>query len=188
MFRIRADTYFGMGYSNLIAFFIIVTTAATLHAHGITDIQTSAQAAEALQPIAGNFAFALFALGIIGIGMMSVPVLAASGAYALGEALEWPVGLARKPLDAKAFYGTIAVSTLLGMGMLFTGLDPVKALFWSAVINGIVAAPLMAIIMLVASRRDIMGKFVLPWPLLALGWFGTCVMGLAVAVMVWSLV
>ena len=113
--RMRFDTYVGMGYSNVISLFIIVTTAATLNAHGITDIQTSAQAAEALRPIAGVFTFALFAAGIIGIGLLAVPVLAGSGAYALGEALGWTTGLDRKPLDAKAFYGTIAVSTLIGI-------------------------------------------------------------------------
>ena len=146
-----------MGYSNLISLFIIVSTAATLNAHGITDIQTSAQAAEALRPIAGVFTFALFAVGIIGIGLLAVPVLAGSGAYALGEALGWTTGLDRKPLDAKAFYATIAVSTLIGIGINFIGIDPIKALFWSAVINGVVAVPLMVIIMLMAMRRDVMG-------------------------------
>ena len=124
-----------------------------MNAHGITDIQTSAQAAEALRPIAGVFTFALFAAGIIGIGLLAVPVLAGSGAYALGEALGWPTGLDRQPLDAKAFYGTIAVSTLVGILINFVGLDPIKALFWSAVINGVVAVPLMVIIMLMAMRR-----------------------------------
>ena len=160
--RMRFDTYVGMGYSNVISLFIIVSAAATLNAHGVTDIQTSAQAAEALRPIAGVFTFALFAFGIIGIGLLAVPVLAGSGAYALGEALGWTTGLDRKPLDAKAFYGTIAVSTLIGILINFVGLDPIKALFWSAVINGVVAVPLMAIIMLMAMRRDVMGAFVLP--------------------------
>ena len=142
--RMRFDTYVGMGYSNLISLFIIVSAAATLNAHGVTNIQSSAQAAEALRPIAGVLTFGLFAFGIIGIGLLSVPVLAGSGAYALGEALGWTTGLDRKPLDAKAFYGTIAVSTLIGVVINFVGLDPIKALFWSAVINGVVAAPLMA--------------------------------------------
>ncbi len=171
--RMRFDTYVGMGYSNVISLFIIVSTAATLNAHGITDIQTSAQAAEALRPIAGVFTFALFAAGIIGIGLLAVPVLAGSGAYALGEALGWTTGLDRKPLDAKAFYGTIAVSTLIGIGINFVGLDPIKALFWSAVINGVVAVPLMVIIMLMAMRRDVMGRFVLPRALWAMGWLCT---------------
>jgi NRAMP (natural resistance-associated macrophage protein)-like metal ion transporter len=181
--RIRFDTYIGMGYSNIVSLFIIVATAATLHANGITNIQTSAQAAEALRPIAGLFTFALFATGIIGIGLLAVPVLAASGAYALGEAFGWTIGLDRKPLDAKAFYGTIAVSTLIGVGINFVGLDPIKALFWSAVINGVVAVPLMVIIMLMAVRRDVMGKFVLPRLLWAGGWLCTGTMAVVVAIM-----
>jgi NRAMP (natural resistance-associated macrophage protein)-like metal ion transporter len=181
--RIRFDTYIGMGYSNVISLFIIVSTAATLNANGITDIQTSAQAAEALRPIAGAFTFALFAAGIIGIGLLAVPVLAGSGAYALGEALGWPTGLDRKPLDAKAFYGTIAVSTLIGILINFVGLDPIKALFWSAVINGVVAVPLMVIIMLMAMRRDVMGRFVLPRALWAMGWLCTGSMAVAVGIM-----
>jgi NRAMP (natural resistance-associated macrophage protein)-like metal ion transporter len=183
MRRIRFDTYVGMGYSNLISLFIIVSTAATLNASGITDIQTSAQAAEALRPIAGVFTFALFAAGIIGIGLLAVPVLAGSGAYALGEALGWTTGLDRKPLDAKGFYATIAVSTLIGIGINFIGLDPIKALFWSAVINGVVAVPLMVIIMLMAMRPDVMGRFVLPRPLWAMGWLCTAAMAIAVVIM-----
>ena len=181
--RIRFDTYVGMGYSNLISLFIIVSTAATLNASGITDIQTSAQAAEALRPVAGMFTFALFAAGIIGIGLLAVPVLAGSGAYALGEALGWTTGLDRRPLDAKAFYATIAVSTLIGIGINFIGLDPIKALFWSAVINGVVAVPLMVIIMLMAMRPDVMGRFVLPRPLWAMGWICTAAMAAAVGIM-----
>ena len=181
--RMRFDTYIGMGYSNVISLFIIVATAATLNAHGIKDIQTSAQAAEALRPIAGVFTFALFAAGIIGIGLLAVPVLAGSGAYAIGEALGWTTGLDREPLDAKAFYGTIAVSTLIGIGINFVGLDPIKALFWSAVINGVVAVPLMVIIMLMAMRRDVMGSFVLPRLLWAMGWLCTGTMAVVVAIM-----
>ena len=181
--RMRFDTYIGMGYSNVISLFIIVATAATLNAHGVTDIQTSAQAAEALRPIAGVFTFALFAAGIIGIGLLAVPVLAASGAYALGEALGWTTGLDRKPLDAKAFYVTIAISTLIGVGINFVGLDPIKALFWSAVINGVVAVPLMVIIMLMAMREDVMGDFVLPRALWAMGWLSTATMALVVVIM-----
>jgi Mn2+/Fe2+ NRAMP family transporter len=181
--RMRFDTYIGMGYSNVISLFIIVATAATLNAHGITNIQTSAQAAEALRPIAGVFTFALFAAGIIGIGLLAVPVLAGSGAYALGEAFGWPTGLERKPLDAKAFYGTIAVSTLIGILINFVGLDPIKALFWSAVVNGVVAVPLMVIIMLMAMRHDVMGRFVLPRALWAMGWLCTITMGVVVGIM-----
>jgi NRAMP (natural resistance-associated macrophage protein)-like metal ion transporter len=181
--RMRWDTYVGMGYSNVISLFIIVATAATLNAHGITDIQTSAQAAEALRPIAGVFTFALFAAGIIGIGLLAVPVLAASGAYALGEALGWTTGLDRKPLDAKAFYVTIAISTLIGVGINFVGIDPIKALFWSAVINGVVAVPLMVIIMLMSMRQDVMGRFVLPQALWAFGWLSTGTMAAVVVIM-----
>ncbi len=134
--RMRLDTFVGMGLSNLIALFIILTTAATLHAHGQPDIQTSSQAAEALRPIAGPFAFTVFALGIIGTGLLALPVLAGSAAYAVGEALHWPVGLAKKPHRAKAFYGTIAVATVVGGLINFSSIDPMKALFWSAVVNG----------------------------------------------------
>ena len=181
--RMRFDTYIGMGYSNAISLFIIVGTAATLHAHGVTDIQTSAQAAEALRPIAGVFTFALFAAGIIGIGLLAVPVLAGSGAYALGEALGWTTGLDRKLVEARAFYGTIAASTLIGVAMNFVGIDPIRALFWSAVINGVVAVPLMAVIMLTAMRPDVMGRFVLPRGLWVMGWACTAVMAVAVGIM-----
>jgi NRAMP (natural resistance-associated macrophage protein)-like metal ion transporter len=181
--RIRIDTYLGMGFSNLISLFIIITTAATLNANGITDIQTSAQAAEALRPIAGAFTFALFAAGIIGIGLLAVPVLAGSAAYALGEALGWPTGLSRLPRDAKAFYGTIATATLIGVFINFLDIDPIKALFWSAVLNGIVAVPLMAVVMVMANQPRVMGPFILPRPLRAMGWLTTGVMALAVAAM-----
>ncbi len=181
--RIRLDTFVGMGYSNLISLFIIVTTAATLNAHGITDIQTSAQAAEALRPIAGAFTFALFAAGIIGIGLLAIPVLAGSCAYALGEALDWPTGLDRLPLDARAFYGTIIFATLIGIAINFVGLDPVRALFWAAVINGVVAVPLMVVIMIMAMAPKVMGQFTLPPALCALGWLCTAVMAVAVGIM-----
>ena len=181
--RMRVDTYVGMGYSNAISLFIIVTTAATLNAHGITDIQTSAQAAEALRPIAGAFAFAVFAAGIIGIGLLAVPVLAGSCAYALGEALGWTVGLGRQPLDARAFYGAIAVATLFGIGINFVGIDPIKALFWSAVLNGVVAVPLMVVMMIMAMQPKVMGRFTLPRPLWAMGWLCTLTMAVAVGIM-----
>ena len=183
MQRIRFDTYLGMGYSNLISLFIIIATAATLHAHGVTDIQTSAQAAEALRPIAGVFTFALFAIGIVGIGLLAVPVLAGSCAYALGEALGWPTGLGRLPQDARAFYATIAVSTLIGSGFNFVGIDPIKALFWSAVLNGVVAVPLMVVMMVMAMAPKVMGAFVLPRPLWAMGWLCTTTMAAAVVIM-----
>jgi NRAMP (natural resistance-associated macrophage protein)-like metal ion transporter len=181
--RIEFDTYLGMGFSNLIALFIIITTAATLHQHGITDIQTSEQAAEALRPIAGEFAFAVFTCGIVGTGLLAIPVLAGSAGYALAEATGWPSGLGRLPRDAKAFYGTIAVGTLIGVLINFVHIDPIKALFWTAVINGIVAVPLMIVMMLMTTRHDIMGAFTLPRPLRAIGWLSTAAMAWAVAAM-----
>jgi NRAMP (natural resistance-associated macrophage protein)-like metal ion transporter len=181
--RIRIDTYFGMGVSNLISWFIIVATAATLNASGITDIQTSAQAAEALRPIAGIFTSAVFAAGIVGLGLLAVPVLAGSAAYALGEAFGWPTGLSRLPPDAKAFYGTIAIATLIGVFINFTDLDPIKALFWAAVINGVVAVPLMVVIMIMATQKRVMGAFTLPRPLWAMGWLSTAAMTAAVVAM-----
>ena len=181
--RIRLDTYVGMGFSNIISWFIIVTTAATLHAHGLTNITTSAQAAEALRPIAGAFTFVVFAAGIIGIGLLAVPVLAGSAAYALGEALGWPTGLARLPRDAKAFYGTIAVGTLIGILINYVDLDPIKALFWCAVINGVVAVPLMVVIMMLSMRMQVMGAFTLPRPLWVMGWLCTAVMAAATVIM-----
>jgi Mn2+/Fe2+ NRAMP family transporter len=177
--RIRLDTWIGMAFSNLIALCIVLTTAATLNAHGITDIQTSAQAAEALRPVAGYFAFSVFALGIIGTGMLALPVLSGSSAYALGEALRWPVGLARQPLKAKAFYSTIAAATLVGVVLNFTPIDPVKALFWSAVINGVVAVPVMVMTMHMATSRKIMGKFRVHGLLRVLGWLATATMAIA---------
>src|SRR6202011_1532610 len=181
--RIRLDTYVGMGYSNVVSLFIIVTTAATLNAHGVTDIQTSAQAAEALRPIAGQFTFVVFAAGVIGTGLLAVPVLAGSAAYAVGEALGWPIGLAQRPHDAKAFYGTIALAPLIGIFINFVDIDPIKALFWTAVINGVVAVPLMVVMMIMTMQPRVMGAFTLPRPLWAMGWLGTIVMAVAVAVM-----
>ncbi len=177
--RIRLDTWLGMGFSNLIALCIVLTTAATLNVHGITNIETSSQAAEALRPIAGRFAFSIFALGIIGTGLLALPVLAGSAAYALGEALRWPVGLAREPLKAKAFYGTIAGATFIRGIMNFTPLDPVKALFWSAVINGVVAVPIMFMTMRMATNKKVMGAFDVRGLLKVLGWLATATMALA---------
>jgi NRAMP (natural resistance-associated macrophage protein)-like metal ion transporter len=184
--RIQFDTYIGMAISNLVALFIVVTTAATLNVHGITDIQTSAQAAEALRPLAGDFAFAMFAAGIIGTGLLALPVLAGSAAYALGEAMSWPVGLARQWYQARAFYGTIAVATAIGVAMNYFPIDPMKALFWSAVINGVAAVPIMAVMMLIAMREKAMGIFTLSLPLYLMGWLATGAMGLAALAMVGS--
>lgn len=174
--RIRLDTVVGMVFSNVVALAIVMTTAATLNAHGVTDIQTSAQAAEALRPIAGPFAFALFAAGIIGTGLLAVPVLAGSAAYAVGEAMGWPSGLVRKPGEAKAFYGVVAFSTLIGIAMNFLEINPIQALFWSAVINGFVAVPVMFFMMLMTKRPEIMGDLMLPRGLRLLGWLSTFVM------------
>jgi NRAMP (natural resistance-associated macrophage protein)-like metal ion transporter len=177
--RIRIDTWVGMGFSNAVALFIILTTAATLHAHGVTDIQTSAQAAEALRPIAGDLAFTIFAVGIIGTGFLAIPVLAGSAAYALGETFGWHVGLSRKLSRAKAFYAAIAVATLLGVLLNNSPIDPIKALFWSAVINGVVAAPVMGLMMHLSSHKAAMGEFQLGRGLKAVGWLSTAVMAAA---------
>ena len=177
--RIGFDTWLGMGMSNLIAFFIILTCAATLHAKGITQIDTAAQAAEALRPVAGQFAFLLFGVGIIGTGLLAIPVLAGSAAYAIGEALHWRTGLDRKPDEAVGFYAVLAVATLLGLGLTFTSLDPIRALFWSAVINGVVAVPIMVLMMIMGTSRKVMGEFVLTGWLRAVGWAATVVMALA---------
>jgi NRAMP (natural resistance-associated macrophage protein)-like metal ion transporter len=155
--RIQIDTYVGMGFSNLVAYFIILTTAVTLHRHGITDIQTSEQAAQALQPLAGNFAFFLFSLGIIGTGLLAIPVLAGSAAYAMAETFGWRSGLEQKPARAKRFYAIIAISTLIGVGLGFTSFNPIKALYWSAVINGVISIPIMFVMMMMVARKDIMG-------------------------------
>ena len=181
MRRIQTDTFVGMGFSNLVAFFIVLATATTLNARGITDIQTSAQAAEALRPVAGEFAFLIFALGIIGTGLLALPVLAGSAAYALGEGLGWHVGLSRSPRRAKIFYAVIAVATLLGALLNFTSIEPVKALFWTAVVNGVTAVPIMALVMLLASRKDAMGDFPISLPLKLVGWLATLVMAAAAA-------
>ena len=178
--RIRLDTYFGMGLANLVALAIMITTAATLHVKGVTDIETSTQAAEALRPVAGAAAFAIFTLGIVGTGLLAVPVLAGSAAYALSEARRWPNGLARKPKAAKAFYATIAFATLIGALINFSPINPIKALYWSAVINGVVAVPVLAIMMVMTSNRNIMGDFVVRGPLLMIGWLATALMAAAI--------
>lgn len=177
--RIRTDTFVGMGFSNLIALFIMLATAATLHASGVTDIQTSSQAAEALRPIAGPLTFALFAAGIIATGMLAVPVLAGSAAYGVSELFGWPEGLDRRPMEAKAFYAIIAAATLGGVALNFTHLDPVKALYWSAVVNGVLAAPMMAVMMVISMNPRLMGRLTLPLPMLLVGWLATIVMAAA---------
>jgi len=181
--RIRIDTYVGMGFSNLIAFFIMLTAAVTLNFHGVTHIQTAAEAAEALRPVAGEFAFLLFSMGIIGTGLLSLPVLAGSAAYAVAESFNWRIGLERKLVEARGFYMILTIATLLGVILNFTPIDPIAALFWSAVINGVIAVPIMAVMMLMAVRSDVMGQFVISAHLRILGWLGTIVMALAVVVM-----
>jgi NRAMP (natural resistance-associated macrophage protein)-like metal ion transporter len=177
--RIRLDTLVGMAFSNVVAISIIITVGATLHPAGITNIESSVQAAEALKPIGGSLAFALFALGIIGTGLLSIPVLAGSAAYALGEALKWKVGLKLQPMEGRTFYGTIALATLIGVALNFTGINPIKALYYSAVINGLVAVPIIACMMLLASDKKVMGRFTVEGTLFYLGWATAGVMGLA---------
>jgi Mn2+/Fe2+ NRAMP family transporter len=181
--RIRWDTYLGMGFSNLIAFFIILSTAATLHAAGIFNIGTAGRAAEALRPIGGQATFLLFSFGIIGTGLIAVPVLAGSAAYAVAESFEWRSGLDRKLREAIEFYAIIAVATIGGVALNFTHLDLMRALIWSAEINGVIAVPIMAVMMLLASREDIMGRFVIRPKLRRLGWAATGVMALTVVAM-----
>ena len=182
--RIKIDTYLGMAFSNIVAFCIILGTAATLNASGITDIQTSAQAAEALRPLAGHFAFLLFSLGIIGTGLIAVPVLAGSAAYAVAETFEWKRGLDLKLLEAREFYTIIALATLGGVALDFSPIDPIKALFWSAVINGVIAVPIMVVMMLLADDAKVMGSFTVTRRLKALGWLATGTMAAAVAAMI----
>lgn len=181
--RIRIDTIAGMAMSNLIALAIMIATAATLHTHGITQINSAAQAASALKPIAGNFAFALFALGIIGTGLLAIPVLAGSAGYAVAEAMGWKTGLDNMPWQARGFYAVIGAAVLLGLGIDWSPLDPIEALYWSAVLNGVIAVPMMAALMVVASSRRKMGTFrargILGW----LGWLSTLVMAAATLVM-----
>jgi NRAMP (natural resistance-associated macrophage protein)-like metal ion transporter len=181
------DTYVGMAFSNLVAFFIVLTTAATLHAHGIANIESSAQAATALRPIAGEFAYLLFTLGIVGTGLLAVPVLAGSAAYAMAGTFRWRNSLELKPTAAKKFYGIIAVATLVGAALNFVPLDPIKALFWSAVMNGVIAVPVMVVMMLMVSRRDVMGRLIPSRRLRMLGWASTAIMAAAVCAMLWSM-
>jgi NRAMP (natural resistance-associated macrophage protein)-like metal ion transporter len=177
--RIRFDTYLGMFFSNIVAYFIILTTAATLHAHGVTEIQTADQAARALEPFAGRFAFVLFSLGIVGTGLLAVPVLAGSAAYGVSETFQWAASLEKKPKRASRFYATIGVATLVGLLLNFLPLNPIKALFWSAVVNGVVAAPVMVFMMLLARNPKVMGPFSLPLFLRFAGWLTTALMVLA---------
>jgi Mn2+/Fe2+ NRAMP family transporter len=179
--RINWDTWSGMFYSDATAYFIILATAVTLHVAGVTDIETAAQAASALRPLAGDFAYILFALGILGVGLIGVPVLAGSAAYAFSEAMGWKWGLERKATDARGFYSVMAVSVLAALVIQYSPISPMKALFWSAVINGVVAVPLMAVIILLVCNKSVMGRFTASRPIVILGWIGTAVMGPAAA-------
>jgi NRAMP (natural resistance-associated macrophage protein)-like metal ion transporter len=183
LYRIGLETWIGMGASNLVAFFIILTTAVTLHASGHTDIQTSEQAAAALKPIAGEYAFLLFSLGIVGTGLLAVPVLAGSAAYAVGEVRGWRTGLEHRPNQAKGFYGIIGIAILLGVAVDLSPLDPIKALFWSAVVNGVITVPILMAVMIVVSRQQQMGKFVATTSQRVIGWATVAMMGVAAVAM-----
>lgn len=184
LYRIKLDTGVGMLFSNLIACCVMLATAITLHQHGITDIQTTRQAAEALRPLAGEFAFLLFSLGIIGTGLLAVPVLAASAGYAVADAFQWRSGLGHEVMEAKGFFGVIAASTAIGTAIDFTSIDPIKALVWSAVVNGIIAVPVMAVMMRLGNKREILGEFTLTRRHRFLGWLATAVMATAVVAMI----
>ena len=181
--RIRWDTVLGMGLSTFIGLCILITTSGTLHAHGVTDIRSADQAAEALRPIAGKFAFILFAAGIIGTGLLALPSLSGSAAYAVGEALGWPVGLDRKAPQARGFYAVMVLCTVIGGALNFVGIDPMDALVWSAVLNGAAAAPIMAMLVHMASDHRVMGKFPISRRLAWIGWGGTALMAVATVVM-----
>lgn len=178
--RIKIDTTIGMVFSNVIAFFIILTTAAVLNAHGVTKINSATEAANALRPLAGDFTFLLFALGIIGTGLLAIPVLAGSAAYGVSEAFGWPATLEAKAPDAVGFYTIIAAATAIGFGLGFTGISAIHMLVWSAVLNGIVAVPIMAMMMVIVANSRIMGRFRAKPRLIVLGWLGTGLMTLAV--------
>lgn len=186
--RMRIDTTIGMIFSNAIAFFIILTTATVLHAHGVTKIESATQAAEALRPLAGDFTFLLFALGIIGTGMLAIPVLAGSAAYGVAEVFGWHATLEAKPDEAAGFYSIIAAATIIGFGLGFTGIDSIHMLVWSAVLNGIAAVPIMAMMMVIVSNAKLMGRFRARSWLIALGWIGTAIMAIAVLALLWSFV
>ena len=186
--RVKLDTVTGMTFSNVIAFFVMVVGAVVLYAGGVHDVTSAAQAAEALRPLAGDFAFWLFAGGIIATGLLAVPVLASSAAYAVAEALGWEEGLERHWREAKGFYGIIAMATLVGTALDFTPVDPMKALYWSAVINGVVAVPIMAAMMALVTRSAVMGRFTSGRKTRWLGWGGTALMAIAALMMGWDLV
>lgn len=181
--RIKWDTWSGMFYSDITAYFIVLATAVTLHVAGVKTIETAAQAANALRPLAGDFTFFIFALGILGVGLIGVPVLAGSAAYAMCETMGWEWGLERRATDARGFYGVITLSVLSGLVLQYIAINPMQALFWSAVLNGVVAVPLLVVIMILVSRPKIMGRFTAPRSIMALGWAATIVMGVTALLM-----
>jgi len=183
--RVKIDTYIGMAASNIVAFFVVLTAAVTLNAHGVHDVSSASQAAQALAPVAGHLAAAVFSIGIIGTGLLAVPVLAGSAAYGVAETMQWKWGLERKPASAVRFYAVIAVATLAGVAMNFADINPMKALYWTSVINGVIAMPILAAVMLVASRRSVMGPLVVSGRLKLLGWTATAVMA-GCAVCMWA--
>lgn len=186
LYRIKLDTAIGMIFSNIIGFCVMLATAITLNQHGITDIQTTKQAAEALRPIAGDFAFVLFSLGIIGTGMLAVPVLAGSAAYAVADVFEWRSGLDHTLSEAKGFYGVLIIATLVGTLVDFTTLDPIKALIYSAVVNGIVAVPIMVVMIKIGANKMILGDYTLSHRHRWLGWIATLVMATPVIAMIFD--
>jgi Mn2+/Fe2+ NRAMP family transporter len=184
--RIRLDTWFGIGFSNLVGLSVIIATAATLHRAGITDIKSAEQAAAALRPLAGDLSFFAFSAGIIGTGLLAVPVLAGSAAYAVGEALGRPVGLSRRPREARTFYGVIAAATIIGTALHFSPIDPMAALVASAVLNGVLVVPILAALLIVGSSRRVMGSALPSWRLRALAGTALLVMGAAAVALVAS--
>jgi Mn2+/Fe2+ NRAMP family transporter len=184
--RIKLDTTVGMMFSNVIAFSIILTTAAVLNANGVTNINSATQAAEALRPLAGDFTFLLFAIGIIGTGLLAIPVLAGAAAYGVAEAFGWEASLEAKAPDAVGFYTIVAAATVIGFGLGFTGIDAIHMLVWSAVLNGIVAVPIMAMMMVIVTNAKLMGRFKSSRRLTILGWVGTALMAVAVIALFWS--
>ena len=185
--RMRLDTVIGMVFSNGIAFFVMLMAAVVLHTAGVTDVQSTTQAAEALRPLAGDFAFTLFSLGIIATGLLAVPVLASSAAYAVAEAFGWPEGLERHWREAKGFYAIIGIATIVGTALDFTPIDPMKALYWSAVVNGVVAVPIMVAMMILSGNATVMGSLPVKRKTRFFAWGAVLVMLMAVVLMAWDL-
>jgi Mn2+/Fe2+ NRAMP family transporter len=188
LYRIKLDTTFGMVFSNVVAFCIMLATALTLNQHGITEIQTARDAAEALRPIAGDFAFLMFSLGIIGTGMLAVPILAGSAAYAVADLFKWRAGLDHRLAEARGFYAVLIAATAIGTLLDFAPLDAIQALIWSAIVNGVIAVPIMIAMMVMATREDVLGRFVLTRRHRVFGWLATATMAAAVLGMLWDFI